>query len=340
MKKLTLEDIGKLAGVSRATVSRVMNGYQFIRPEVRERVERVIAETGYQPNLVARSLASDRSNIIGLIIPSSAQSVLLDPYFPILLKGVSHAANLGNLTFSLFLFHTLEEEQRTLRSILNTGLLDGLIITADRKEDFIITQCLEKEMPIVLIGRPEKNAERVNYVDADNEQGGFLATEHLIKLGYRRIATVATSQNTAGDDRLAGYIRALQEHHIEVDSDLIVYGDYSMDSSYQAMQQLLKQPLEAVFVSSDTMALGALRAIREAGLRVPEDIALVGFDDLVPALQADPPLTTIHQSIENAGRRGVEILIDVVNDPTMPPKHVVFPVELIIRESCGALANG
>ena len=336
MKKLTLDDIAEMTGVSRATVSRVVNGYQHIRPEVRERVKKVISETGYQPNLVARSLASDRSNIIGLIIPSSAQAVLLDPYFPTLLKGVSQAANQANLTFSLFLFHTKEEERRTINSVLNSGLLDGLILTADRKENVIAKQCREKEMPFVLIGRPEHNMQSTTYVDSDNEMGSFIATQHLITLGYQRIATIASAENTASDDRLIGYSRALQTHGIEVDENLIVYGDFSIDSAYRAMRQLLPQKPDAVFVSSDTMALGALRALSEARLRVPEDIAIVGFDDLPPALQAEPRLTTIRQPIEELGRKSVEMLMDIVNDRTIEARQVVFPVELVIRDSCGA----
>jgi LacI family transcriptional regulator len=140
MKRLTLDEIGKLAGVSAATVSRVINNYPHVTPERRERVQAVIAQTGFQPNLIARSLASHRTHIIGLVIPNVAHNVFTDPYFPSLIQGITQASNLGNLTLALFLFHSMQEETRTIQSILNTTLLDGLIITADHKEYSLVPQ--------------------------------------------------------------------------------------------------------------------------------------------------------------------------------------------------------
>jgi LacI family transcriptional regulator len=338
MKKLTLEEIGKMAGVSRATVSRVVNSYPHIRPEVRERVERIIAETGYQPNLLARSLASDRSNIIGLVIPSAAQAVFADPYFPILIQGITQVCNANSLTLSLFLFHSREEEQRAIRSISGTGLLDALIITADRKNASFIPMLRESHVPFVLIGRPEQRSQ-ISYIDTDNVTGAKMATDHLIQLGYRRIATIATEQNTAGDDRYTGYVDALRFSGIAVDENLIEFADFSMESGYKAMKRLLQYEPDAVFVTSDTMALGALHAIREARLRIPDDIAMVGFDDLPPAVQAEPPLTTVRHPIKEAGAGAVEMLIDVMNNGSKPPRRKILPTKLIVRASCGAVRS-
>lgn len=339
MKKLTLEEIGKIAGVSRATVSRVINNYPHIRPEVRERVEAVIAETGYQPNMVARSLASDRSNIIGLVIPSGANAVFTDPYFPRLTHGISKATNDLQLTLALFLFHSLEEERGTIESITGTGLIDGLIVTADHKEDSFVPRLLEREMPFVLVGRPEQTA-LSDFVDTDNVAGAITATEHLVRLGYQRIGTIATNQNTAGDDRYLGFSNTLLKHGLPLYPELVAYGDFSVDSGYVAMKEILPAKPDAVFVTSDTMALGAVRAIREAGLRIPQDIALVGFDDLPPAKQTDPVLTTIRQPIPETGRIAVQKLVEKLDNSDYQPSGVILPNELIVRASCGALHLG
>ena len=335
MKRLTIDEIGKMAGVSRATVSRVINNYPHITPEVRQRVQDVVAQTGFQPNLIARSLASDRSGIIGLVIPGIARMVFSDPYFSSLIQGITQATNRRDLTLSLFLFHSLEEEERKIHSILNTGLLDGLIITADRKENSLISQIARRGLPFVVVGRPEPNPE-ITYVNADNIAGGYLATEHLISLGRQRVAVIMSDLNTAGDDRFAGYQNALRDHQMTLEPKLVAHGDFSLESGYQAMRQLLPENPDAVFVSSDTMALGAQQAIREAGLHIPQDIAVAGFDDLSPAVQAEPQLSTIRQPIEQMGIMAVDLLSDIVNNPPISPTQVVLPVELIIRASTEA----
>lgn len=338
MKRLTLDEIAKLAGVSRATVSRVVNNYPHITPEVRERVQAIIVKTGYHPNLIARSLASDRTGIIGLMIPSTSGMIFSDPFYPSLISGITQATNKLNLTLTLFLFHSKDEESRTISSILNTGLVDGLILTSDRKEDSFVPRFAARNIPFVLIGRSESNIP-ITYVDTNNIQGGYVGVQHLIRLGRKRIALIGSHENTAGDDRQTGYMNALQANGIEVDTDLIDYGDYSLESGYEAMKRLLKANPDAVFSTSDTMAFGALRAIREAGLRVPQDISVVGFDDLPPAVQAEPQLTTLRHPIQDLGKRAVELLHRMIGSKNAPIEHTVFPVELIIRSSCGAGSN-
>ena len=334
--KLTIQRIAELANVSKATVSRVLNEYPHVRPEVREKVQKVISETGYQPNNIARLLASDRSSIIGLVISASAQMVFNDPYFPALTEAISSGAADNNLILSLFVSYTEKQGRDTLNGILAAGLFDGLIITADHKGDAIIAQLQEADIPFVFIGRPSE-AEGINYVDADNVKGGYLAASHLIDLGYRRIGTIASDQNTAGDDRLAGYQSALRERGIAIEEGLLAFGDYTLESGYAAMKELIRRKPDAVFVASDTMALGALRALREAGLRVPKDIALISHDDLPPAIQADPPLTTVQQQIATTGQMAVEKLAQIImTGKAYPAQHIINPVKLIVRASCGA----
>lgn len=334
--KITMQRVAELANVSKATVSRVLNGYPYVRPAVREKVQRIIQETGYQPNKIARLLASERSSIIGLVISASGEMVFNDPYFPALTEAISKSAADKDLILSLFLSYTEAQGQKSLSAILAAGLFDGLIITADNKGDSFIPLLLAAEIPFVFTGRPN-GAENVNYVDADNVTGGYLAAEHLIELGYRRIATIASDQNSAGDDRLLGYRQALNERDRPYDAGLVAFGDYTAESAYAAMKTLIPQKPDAVFVASDTMSLGALRALREADLRVPQDIAIVSHDDLPPAILADPPLTTVRQPIGQAGRIAVERLAEMILEPApSPPQRTINPVNLVVRASCGA----
>ncbi len=335
--RLTIQRVAELAEVSKATVSRVLNDYPHVRPEVRERVQRVISETGYQPNHIARLLASDRSSIIGLVISSQAQMVFSDPYFPALTEAVSTSAAANDLILALFVSHTEAQAHHNLSGILSAGLFDGLILTADDRGAAMIPQLRAADIPFVFIGRPGES-EGINYVDADNRQGGYVATSHLIDLGYRRIATIASEQNSAGDDRLAGYRQALAERQMACDQQLVAVGDYSAESGYSGMQALIPRRPDAVFVASDTMALGALRALREAGLRVPGDMALVSHDDLPPAVQADPPLTTVRQTVSRTGALAVETLARIISQgEALAVQQIVLPVELVLRASCGAV---
>ena len=334
MKRLTLEEIGRLAGVSRATVSRVINNYPHIRPEIRERVQAVIEQTGFQPNAVARSLASNRTNIAGLIIPGIAEEVFTDPYFPNLITGIAQGCNENGLVLSLYLFTTLEEQRSVIQAMIRAGLVDGLIVTTDRRHDGTWEMLLASHIPLVNIGEPDEGIS-VSYVDVDNAHGGYLATKHLLEQGYRRIGIVAGTNNKSADRRLEGYQRALREYGVPFDPQLVAPGDFSLDSGYNALKALLPYRPEAVFATNDSMAHGCLRAIREARLSVPDDIALVGFDDLSPAEQADPPLTTIHQPVKQIGVQAVEILCQILRGETHEPQHRILPASLVVRASTG-----
>jgi len=331
-RKLTLKDIGNLAGVSRATVSRVINDYPHITPEVRERVQKVIQETGYQPNRIAQSLVSNRTGVIGLVIPHVANTILTNPYFLHLINSITRATNQSDLTLALFLFHSTDEEDRIAKSIFNTNLVDGVIITADRREDSFVEQLVAHQVPLAFVGKPEPGIE-VPYVNVDNFDGGYMATEHLIRRGYRRIGLITVLYNTAGEDRHAGYRQALEAHGIPYDDQLVVEGDFSLESGYIAMEHLLAQSVEAVFVLSDLMAIGAQRAVREAALRMPDDVAMVGYDDLPQAVMADTPLTTIRQPVDELGQVAVELLQQAIAEPMKPLEPCVLPVELIQRDT-------
>ncbi|MFW5942001.1 MAG: LacI family DNA-binding transcriptional regulator [Chloroflexota bacterium] len=336
MTRLTLEQIGEMAGVSRSTVSRVINNHPSVRPGVRERVMRVIKETGYRPHAAARSLAAQRTNVIGLVIPKSVQSFFADPYFPRLIQGIAQGCNAHDYTLSLFMFYTEAEERNLYPRVLSRGVVDGVIIASSAQKDPLIPRLLNSDVPFVIIGRPSTE-EEINFVDVDNVVGVHNAVTHLIRLGRRRIGHIAGPDNTSvGRDRCEGYAQALIERGLSVEERLIVEADFSETGGYMAARELMDAGVDAIVAASDKMALGALRALHEAGREVPDDVALVGFDDLEAAALATPPLTTVRQPIRKTGVTAVETLLDVIENGTDPARRVILPTQLVIRHSCGS----
>jgi LacI family transcriptional regulator len=336
-KKLTLEQIARLAGVSRSTVSRVVNNHAGVKQEVRLRVQQVIKETGYRPDPAARSLAGQRSGIIGLVIPRSVQFLFTDPYYPRLMQGVAQACNKRDLILSLFLFDTVEDEEKLAPRLLSDQLVDGLIVSALSIGDPFLQQLITSRLPFVMVGRPDDDTIPVSFINVDNVIGAFSATTHLLRLGHRRIATITGPLNTTvGLDRRQGYLDALDTRGVAVDTGLIAEGDFTESGGFMAMLRLLPHKPDAVFVASDTMAFGVLRALRIAGKSVPEDVAIVGFDDLPAAASTNPPLTTIRQPIRRLGTQAVDSLTEILASGTSPSRQTIATSQIVIRKSCGA----
>lgn len=333
---MNLETIAQISGVSRSTVSRVINNSPNVSPQVRDRVLKVIRETNFQPNVAARSLAAGSTRILGLVIPLGVSQMFVDPYFPLLIQGVSSACNASDYTVMLWLVEP-EYERRILRQILHSGLIDGVIITSTQMDDPLVDALLERSFPCVMVGRPRPGQE-IDFVDVDNVGSAQRAVDHLLKLGRGRIATIAGPQTmTAGVDRLSGYQIALKQAGLPFDPDLVEAGEFTQAGGFAAMQRLLPANPNAVFAASDAMAQGAMLAINAAGLRIPQDIAVVGFDDIPLAAHMQPPLTTIRQPIDRMGSQAVAQLIHRLTDPTgQQPHGVLLPTELTIRSSCGA----
>ncbi len=320
-----------MAGVSRSTVSRVVNDQSNVSPEVRQRVLQIVQETGYQPNAAARSLRNKRSDIIGLVLNNTVGGLFTDPYFPALTQGVYQACSRYNKTLVLF----LEGDPEVLFPRLKRrGNLDGILLQVGTDDDCLIKKMKQADLPFLVIGRP--SAPDYSYIDVDNISGSYQATLHLIRLKRQRIATIcAPLITTTGIDRKEGYCRALRERSMTYREELVAEGDFSEERAYQLMKNLLQHQPDAVFCASDAMARGAAHAILEAGLSIPQDIAVVGYDDLPPAVSASPSLTTIRQPISNMGGTAVEILLDMIEHPQQPYQRVVMDVELVVRESSG-----
>ncbi len=338
---LTLEDIAQLSGVSRSTVSRVVNGDKNVSAKTRQRVQDVIQQHNYQPNQAARRLAAGRTDTLGLVISSTPAATISDPYFSQVIQGVFNTCSLKDYSLLLWL-SDLEHEQRILRHLSNNNLTDGVIVLFTLADDPIVETLLQGQLPFVIIGHHPNPA--INSVDIDHRQAAYLATQHLLTHGYRQIATISGPRNQiAGQDRLQGFTQALVEAGL-FDGNLVAEGDFSESSGYTAMQNLLPQKPQAVFAANDLMAAGAYRAIYQAGLKIPEDIAVIGFDDIPLAAQLDPPLTTIRQPLRHLGQLAVERLLEMVterkrsilSDLHIPPRQVILPPELIMRQSCPA----
>ncbi len=332
---MNLEQIAKLSGVSRSTVSRVINNDPDVSEGTRERVMQVVKRVNYTPNAAARGLAAGRTHVLGLVIPMGVAALFTDPYFPILIQGVSSACNSREYSVMLWLAEP-EYERRMIRQIMYSGLVDAVIISSMLMNDSLVQALSEGDLPFMLVGRHPTDL-RASYVDADNLGGAREAVTHLLRMGRTRVATITGPQNMiAGADRLAGYLAALRDRAVVSDPALIVEGDFTEAGGYRVMQQLLARRPDAVFVASDMMAIGAMRALREASLRVPEDVAIVGFDDLPQAARAEPPLTTVRQPVYRLGAMAVDSLLDLIDHQASSTRRIVLPTELVVRSSCGS----
>lgn len=335
---MNIEQIAKLSGVSRSTVSRVINDDPNVSDKTRGKVWEVVKRLNYHPNAAARSLAAGRTRVLGLVIPMGVSTLFADPYFPLLIQGVSAACNAHDHSVMLWLAEP-EYERRTIRQIMHSNLIDGVILASQLNDDPVGQALVEGQVPFILVGRNPTN-DSLHYVDVDNLASTREAVTHLLRLGHRRIATITGPQNMiAGADRRAGYEAALRERGLPVEPELMVDGEFTEAGGYAAMTRLLPHRPDAVFAASDAMAVGAIRAVREAGLCIPEDIALVGFDDMPFAATTTPPLTTVRQPVYQTGAIAAETLIDLIEHPNSQPRRILLPTKLVIRQSCGALAR-
>ncbi len=325
----TIDELARLSGVSRATVSRVINGGS-VSEKTRRRVLAIMGETNYRPNLAARSLASGRSNVVGVVMHLDPHLIFQDPYFGQLIQGMSTA--LADRSAGMMLWLGNRSKEETLGTILSMGLLDGVVVTANSLDDPLVDGLLASSLPTVLVGH--RNADLgASYVDVDNVHAADAMTTHLASIGRHRIGYITgTPRNVAAVDRLAGYRRAMVRAGLWSD-DLVVEGDFNASSGAAGAATLIERGVDAIFAANDSTALGALDAIHARGLRVPEDIALAGFDDLEFAVQLDPPLTTVRQGVRQQGAEAVSNLFQLIEDPTGSPRRVLLPTELVIRQS-------
>jgi DNA-binding LacI/PurR family transcriptional regulator len=331
---VTIEDVARLAGVSRATASRVANESPHVSPSARIRVKHAIDQLGYVPNRAARSLMTRRSDSIGVVIPEPAALLFADPFFGRLLLGISAGLADRDVQLVLLIAPTQRDETRVER-YLDSGHVDGAIVVGPHGDDPVPGRLARRGIPIVLSGRPHSPG-GLSYVDADNLTGAKLAVRHLVDQGRRSIATIHGSLDlSAARDRVDGYRAALREAGLPVEAALEADGHFTSSGAAGAMRTLLtRRPgLDAVFAASDSMAAAAVGVLQDAGRRIPEDVAVVGFDDTSAALATRPQLTTVRQPIEAMGQEMARLLLRRIADPEDAPSHVVFATELVVRGS-------
>ena len=323
----TLEDVAAHAGVSRATASRVVNADPRVRESARDAVTAAIAELGYLPNRAARSLVVREPDSVAVLIHEPDERIFADPFFSGMLRGVSHRLADTPLQMVLLMGEPARDADRMER-YLRAGHTDGVIVVSAHRADSLVAALTETRLPTVFVGRPLTQDKAFAYVDVDNREGGRIAARRLVDRGCRRIATISgPTDMAAGIDRLEGWRDVLAEAGLR--TDWVENGDFTPQGGAEAMHRLLAAhpDLDGVFVASDLMAAAAMVELQAAGRRVPEDVALVGFDASAAASMTRPPLTTIANPVSEMAVRATELLLRLLRGEEVQPE--VLPTRLV-----------
>jgi LacI family transcriptional regulator len=327
-----MKDVAQAAGVSVTTVSHVINETRYVSKELRERVLRVMEDLNYRPNILARSLRQGISHTIGLIVPDNS-----NPFFAEVARIVETRGFEAGYSVILCNSDGQLEKELTYVNVLLAKRVDGIIFIAASSQSEHIALLTEENIPVVIADRQMLDSD-VDVVLVDNYRGGYLATEYLLSLGHRRIGCITgPSDVTPSADRVRGYRDALTAAGLPVDESLIVKGDFRYVSGASGVQQLLdlKEPPTAIFACNDAMAMAAMAVIRQRGFAIPDDMSIVGFDDIPQASFTSPPLTTVAQPIQDIGRIATDLLIERMSGSTSrPSQRIVLDVKLVIRGSC------
>ncbi|MCX4918723.1 MULTISPECIES: LacI family DNA-binding transcriptional regulator [unclassified Streptomyces] len=330
----TIKTVAARAGVGRTTVSRVINGSELVSEKARAAVLAAIAELNYVPNSVARGLVTSRTNSVALVIPESESRLGSEPYFSAVIRGVSTALAETRTQLQLVLVRDQAERDQLTESVAERRV-DGVLLVSVHEHDPLPGLLEDMGLPTVLAGRRSPE-ESLSHVHSDNAGGAAAAVEHLLGRGRRTIGTISGPLDMdVARSRLQGWRETLEKAGHEVPEGLVASSDFTEEGGGAAMRSLLEQvpALDAVFVASDVMAAGALAELRRQGRRVPDDVAVVGFDDSIIARHTHPPLTSVRQPVEEIGSTIARILLAEIDDPEEPRRHIVLPTELVVRES-------
>jgi LacI family transcriptional regulator len=329
--KVTIVEVAEQAGVSFGTVSRVINNDIHVRKETRARVLATMQRLGFVANRQARSLAGGRSNSIGVLVPDLGTG-----YIGEIIRGIDAELSLSGLDLILYTTHRTASKEASYVANLATGMVDGLLLVLPRNPVDFIGNLTQRKFPFVLIDHQGAGCD-CPAVGATNWQGGYNATEYLIQLGHQRIGFITGSMDLGcAVDRLEGYRSALRTHHVPEAPDLVFEGDFFQPDGYAGASALLDLPVPptAIFASNDVMAMGVMDAVRNRGLRIPEDISIVGFDDIPQASLVHPAITTVNQPLEKMGRVATQMLLDLLLHPEKDVDRIELPTQLVVRDSC------
>ena len=329
--KITIVEVAAQAGVSFGTVSRVINNDVHVKKETRERVLNTMQQMGFIANRQARILARGKSNSIGLLVPD-----LGTEYIGELIRGIDAELSLFDLDLILYTTHRTASKEANYVANLATGMVDGLLLVLPRNPADFIGNLTERKFPFVLIDHQGAGRE-CPAVGATNWQGGYNATEYLIKLGHTRIGFITGSMDLGcAVGRLDGYRSALRTYHIPDAPELVYEGNFFQPDGYAGASALLElpDPPTAIFASNDVMAMGAMDAVRNRGLLVPDDVSIVGFDDIPQSSLVRPAMTTVNQPLEKMGRFATQMLLDLLKHPENTANRIELPTQLVVRDSC------
>jgi len=332
-RDVTIFDVADEAGVSYATVSRVINNKDHVSPEKRERVLRAMAQLGYVVNVQARSLAGGESRVVGLLVDYLSSS-----YMDEIIRGIDVALDSRNYDLMLYTTHRRKTKESTYVTKLTRNLADGLLLILPRNATAYLDTLRQRQFPHVLIDYLS-DGQNVPSVSATNFRGAYEAISYLLSLGHQRIGFITGNMEFGcARDRLNGYRAALKDHGVPFDPPLVSEGDFWQPQGYQCTQKLLSlaEPPTAIFASNDAMAFGVMEAARERGLRLPEDLSIIGFDDIPQASHVHPALTTVRQPLEEMGRSAANLLLKYIAQPDAEVERIELSTEFIIRESCQA----
>ncbi|MBD2866109.1 LacI family DNA-binding transcriptional regulator [Paenibacillus oceani] len=333
----TLESIAKLSGVSRGTVSRVINNQPGVKPAVRERVLGVIAETGYVPNPQARSLAGGRTENIGVVVFGNSPLFLSHHLFFEVLQGIQSHSTLN--AYDLVLFsNRSDRDAEYWKRIGDKRKVDGLIIMGERIQESYLQYYYERDIPFVLVGKRLSDNIPLFCVTSDYRKGAYEGTKHLLDQGQRKIVLIRGLLNTYHEnERYAGYVQALEEAGLGPDESLMLYGQAEKQTAYAEMSRLLEGGVtfDGVFSGNDLMAFGASEAMKERGLRIPQDVAVVGYDDIEAAQYFAPPLTSVRQDKRRIGQEATQLLMKLLHNQIdrSVPSDIIIDSRLVIRDS-------
>lgn len=337
MRPMNLEDIARKAGVSRSTVSRVINREAYVSETTRQRVMAVIEAEGFSPNQVAQILARGRTYVMGVVIPHDAGAFFDDPfYFPTLLRGVTETANQRDYATLLWVGDAHLEGNRFYHRVLKNRLMDGLFIATAPTDGPLLDWLIDLNIKFVVVERPAQYADRISYVTIDNISAAVMVVNYFIGLGRQRIAHVAGRYNNIdAQDRITGYRMALEQAGRQYEECLVQNGNFTRAGGYQATKRLLEFKPDAIFAAHDQMAIGVVQALHDSGVCVPDDVAVIGFDDLPTATGIIPHITTVRQPVTEKGARATELLLNLIEGSVKEPQQIILPTELIVRQSCG-----
>lgn len=333
--RISLRDVARRAGVSTATVSRVMNNLDYVSHSVRTRVEKAVKELDYSPNRVARRLRvrDGERKLLGLLVPD-----IQNPFYVDVIRGVEDMVFARDYAVYICNFAQDYEKEKTYLNKLQSESIDGLIVAPYHEDDKMVISLVREKFPIVCVDRGLKGVD-VDLVVVDNEKGAYNAVNHLIEIGHRRIGyvgglySIPTSQK-----RHDGYVKALKANGLEIDNDLIKFGDSKHVSGMRLTAEFLDMPCPptALFTGNNVITLGALETIHSRGLSIPADIAILGFDDMFWANSLNPPLTAVLQPGYEIGRQAASMLFERLEEPGREPRKIVLNTKLMVRQSCGA----